>query len=299
MLGGCASSTVDEAYLPTNTAVAVQSTIKPAIIPLSNDQTDDDNPINFELTPYTAWQDAIFIGAFPEYEAAVGEAKHFAGSSVQFKKRPIWSNVEPAGEALIDAPLIYQMPELERGCEVTSLAMLLQHAGINVDKMTLAAAIHKDSTPFTIKDHMIHFGNPNDGFVGDMATFEEPGYGVYHQPVKELAETYLQGQIIDATGAEFDDLYHFLDQGVPVWGIVNMDYVELDDDAFETWDTPEGTMDITYREHSVLVTGYDDHYIYINDPLGEEERTEKADFIAAWNQMGRQAITYVKFSQQS
>ncbi|MCV5434324.1 C39 family peptidase, partial [Escherichia coli] len=42
-----------------------------------------------------------------------------------------------------NVPFIKQLPELPRGCEVTSLAMLLQYKGVQVDKMQLASEIHR------------------------------------------------------------------------------------------------------------------------------------------------------------
>ena len=50
--------------------------------------------------------------------------------------------------AKLDVPALRQLPELYNGCEVTSLAMLLQASGSSVDKLTLAKQIKKDLTPF-------------------------------------------------------------------------------------------------------------------------------------------------------
>ncbi len=44
-----------------------------------------------------------------------------------------------------------------------------------------------------------------------------------------------------------------------------------------------------------MITGYDDDYIYFNDLLTGEKnkKAPKQDFINAWVQMGKQAITFI------
>ncbi|GLB58588.1 C39 family peptidase [Cytobacillus sp. NCCP-133] len=198
-------------------------------------------------------------------------------------------------ETLIDAPVINQFPELPRGCEVTSLSMLLQHAGIQADKLTLAKEIKKNPETYKIENGKIHFGHPNDGFVGDMYSFDNPGLGVYHKPVKELAENYMPGSILDLTGSDFKDIKTHLSDGRPIWVITNTAYKKLSDEFFQTWHTPKGEIEITYKEHSVLVTGYDQEFMYFNDPLtGEKNKAASIqDFEEAWVQMERQAFTYL------
>ena len=76
-------------------------------------------------------------------------------------------------------------------------------------------------------------------------------------------------------------------------GRVSVTFKKLPDSEFRTWHTPSGTVKITYSEHSVLITGYDETYIYFNDPL-TGEKNKKApitDFEESWVQMGSQAIT--------
>jgi len=48
-----------------------------------------------------------------------------------------------------------------------------------------------------------------------------PGLGVYHGPIKELAEQYLPGQVVDLTGADFSAVEYALSQGKPVWTITS------------------------------------------------------------------------------
>lgn len=199
-------------------------------------------------------------------------------------------------KVLLDVPILRQYPELPRGCEVTSLAMLLQDANVNVGKMQLAEEVKKHPTPYEKKNGEVYWGDPNNGFLGDMYSFDSPGYGVYYKPIQILANEYLPDRIIDLTGKNFTDLQVYLSKGVPIWVITNTTYKKLPESSFQTIHTESGEIKITYKEHSVLVTGYDQNHVYINDPITGEKnkKVEMEDFIEAWKQMGSQAITYLQ-----
>lgn len=196
-------------------------------------------------------------------------------------------------EILLDAPIIKQFPELPRGCEVTSLAMFLQYYQVKTDKMELAKKKKRDKTPLSTKNGKIHWGDPNDGYIGDMYSYSKPGYGVYHRPIIELAEEYLPNKIDNLTGKQFEELKLYLSKDRPVWIITNTTYQKLPNSSFEEWETPNGKVKITYKEHSVLITGYDESFVYFNDPIsGEKNKKEPlGPFIDAWKQMGSQALS--------
>ncbi|MFF2448390.1 C39 family peptidase [Neobacillus sp. NPDC058068] len=190
---------------------------------------------------------------------------------------------------LLDVPLLNQMdkPKLYNGCEVTSLAMILNYHGIKVTKNELAEKIK--TVPLTYSNGKK--GNPNAGFVGDMAN--GPGLGVYNGPVFELAQKYVGDRAVNLTNQPFSDLLTEVGQGLPVWVITTSNFTPVS--VFQTWDTPQGKIDITFSEHSVAITGYDENYIYINDPYGEKnKKINKDSFIKAWEKMGKQAIVIKK-----
>lgn len=190
--------------------------------------------------------------------------------------------------SLLSVPFIQQKPELPRGCEVTSLAMLLNFAGVPVSKMELAEKI--DKVPFE-KNGLR--GDMNEGFVGDMYSMQNPGLGVYVNPIFRLANQYLPERIIDLTNQPIEKLYEMIDRGAPVWVITNYKFIKLPESDFLVFNTKNGSMKVTYSEHSVVITGYSEDHVYLNDPLADEPNisVNRKDFEDAWKQMGSQAIS--------
>ncbi|GAB6252126.1 C39 family peptidase [Bacillus cereus] len=229
----------------------------------------------------------------PQEENAKSEVEYMRNVSVgpekvvESEKVPIEQEKEIVKP--LDVPLILQKPELMRGCEVTSLAMVLQFSGVHVDKMELASKIK--SVPFQRNGLK---GNMHKGFIGDMATFSKPGLGVYVEPILELAKEYVsEEKVKDLSHKEPQQIYEAIDGGQPVWVLTNARFKRLPDDEFYTWRTDTGEMKVTYHQHSVVVTDYDEQYVYINDPLKKEKHRaiDRNSFEQSWIQMGRQAMT--------
>ena len=244
--------------------------------------------------PYSVELQGNMQALFKSWNDAVAYASQAPGRVVKYRgETAMWDPTKqpPSEFRYTGAPLILQLPELPRGCEVTALAMLLQSNGVQVDKMELANNIRKDTTPYSRQGNVTYFGNPHDGFVGDMYTFDNPGLGVYHEPIAELAEQYLPGRVLDMTGTTFEHLLWTVGQGMPTWVIHTTLYDKVPASAWVSWQTPSGPIQVTYYEHSLLVTGYDEQYVYVHDPLGRKDRIKHSAFQAGWEQMGSQAIT--------
>lgn len=196
-------------------------------------------------------------------------------------------------KVLLDAPIISQKPELKNGCEVTSLAMLLQYTGINVDKITLAQEIKKDKTPLELdkEGNIKTWGNPNDGFVGDI-TGENKGFAVYPNPMIELMEQYMPERVVNLTNQPFDILIKSIDLKKPVIAWITVDF-KLPD-KYQEWKKNDQKIKASLDEHAVLLTGYDKNNCYINNPYNglKNQQVNKDTFKSIWSAMGSMAISY-------
>lgn len=202
-------------------------------------------------------------------------------------------NTPPKESALLNVDLIKQNPELKYGCEVTSLAMVLNYAGIKTTKMDLYHAIEKDPDPLikSPKGDIIQWGNPADGFVGDM-TGTKAGYAVFDKPMINLINQKLPGRAVNLTNQPFERVLEHVSSGYPVVVWTTGDY-RLPDRQ-EGWHHGNQYIKTPLDLHAVVLVGYDSKYVYINDPLSgrKQAKVGKEQFISSWNALQKRAVSY-------
>jgi uncharacterized protein YvpB len=195
--------------------------------------------------------------------------------------------------AMLNVVLIKQNPELKYGCEVTSLAMVLNYAGVKTNKMELYQAIQKDSDPLvrTARGDITRWGNPSHGFVGDM-TGQRPGYAVFDQPMIQLINKYLPGRAVNLTNQSFENVLNHVAKGQPVVVWTTGDY-RLPD-RWESWYHGQQLIKTPLDLHAVVLVGYDEQYVYLNDPLSGRKQVKvgKQQFIASWKALNCRAVSY-------
>lgn len=130
----------------------------------------------------------------------------------------------------LNVPIIRQLPELATGCEITSVTMMVNYAGANESKIKLAMEMPK------------HPWDPNRGFVGN--SFTKNGWTIYPPALMEQVENYT-GSAVNLTGVNNRSLERIL---------VNKPVV--------VWVSPMHGFTV----HAIVLTGYDEHYFYYNDP---------------------------------
>lgn len=195
----------------------------------------------------------------------------------------------------LEVELISQLPEYKNGCEATSLTMLLNYAGVKVDKSTVVSKMKRDTTEvkYDGRGNILEWGDPRIGFVGDV-TGAKPGYSIDPVALKSVVEEYLPGKSLDLTGCEFYKLQDILYTGRPIVVWTNKTFEEPK--VSYTWTSTLGKISAFKNQHAIILTGYDENNFYYNDPLTGEKNASisKEVFKKVWIAMGSKALSYYK-----
>ncbi|CAM4104963.1 S-layer-like y domain-containing protein [Bacillus luti] len=194
-------------------------------------------------------------------------------------------------QVILNVPSLYQFPELNNGCEVVSLQMLVEHQiGRSFNKVMFAFEMPFDQTKLkNYKTSSQIWGDPDVGFVGDV-TGNTPGYSINPEPLKRLLDKYARGT--NLTGNDLSVLEDYVRNGKPVvtWVTVALNNPR----PITTWKTPGGkTISARMNTHAVVLTGVDDNYVYYNDPFygTKNVKVSKSRFASIYNQMGKKALS--------
>ena len=183
---------------------------------------------------------------------------------------------------------IMQNPELPNGCEVTSLAIVLNYLGYNVSKTSLS-------------DNFLPMGSigkvmPDVAFIGNPR--KESGWYCYSQVIARTAKSYLysvggEETVTDLTGSSFEDICLELVDGNPVvvWGTLSMTGPSIRG----YWDSA-GKYPKYINLHCMVLTGYDldQGVVYIANPLRGNVSYKLSSFKSVYAKMGKQAVVVRK-----
>lgn len=181
--------------------------------------------------------------------------------------------------------VIYQNPELPTGCEVTSLTMLLNFLGFDVDKLTLSDSYLPKSEDKAKSMYSAFIGNPRNA----------ASYGCYSPAIVRCATAYLKEQdtdlkIYDYTNSKFETLYEQIANGHPciIWGTIS----NLEPYAADTWIAGGEMCQWFAEEHCMVLIGYDltKKQVTVADPIYGIKNYDLELFQTRYDQMFRQAV---------
>lgn len=185
-----------------------------------------------------------------------------------------------------------QNPELPNGCEVTSLAMLLNWAGVETDKLELYQLLPRQG--FTGGDGVIYGGDPEVVYAGD-AFSETDGWYCFEGPVIEAGDAWLKDQgssltVQEVSGLGRDELEGYLSDGIPLAAWVTLEY-DVPRYSSYTWLLPSGQELIPFSNlHCVVLTGLESGAYRVADPISGWTTVDREQFWLSFDAMGRRAV---------
>lgn len=202
---------------------------------------------------------------------------------------------QPPEEYIIEEfPVLFQMPELPTGCEITAMTMVLNYYGYDVDKTTMAADYLPtvSASQYYGDDGRLYGGDLRKYFVGD--PFTEGGYICGTEAILNAADAYLQEmgssmRAVDKTGASPEELYELVSQDTPVvvWVTIGMS----DRSTPQGWYTESGDyVDWSTNDHGAVMIGYSEDTVTIADPISGLVEYSRAQFESVFSSRSHQCV---------
>lgn len=190
--------------------------------------------------------------------------------------------------------LILQSPELPNGCEVTSLAMLLNSAGYPADHLSLYEN-YLPTQGLTDQGGQRFGPSPEEYYVGD-ATSQDGGWYCFEGPILQAGNAFLadaggSAQVISVTGLSREDLERFAQAGIPLAVWVTLGYADPAYASSYTWTLPSGDTYIPYSNlHCVVLSGMEDGLFQVADPIYGESLVDPDVLWDCFEAMGQRAV---------
>lgn len=197
--------------------------------------------------------------------------------------------VDKNNSHLLNVSCILQNPDLPTGCEITSLAIVLNYLGYPVDKCTLSDNYLKKGAVGTVLPTEAFLGNPRDN----------NSFGCYSPVIVDCANNYLSAnnsslKAIDLSGSSFESLFSELKAGNPIVIWATMDMAEPY--YSRTWNINGKNFTWKSKEHCLVLTGYDieKNIVYVADPLKGNTTYPMNVFKDRYEKMFSQAVVIYK-----
>lgn len=180
---------------------------------------------------------------------------------------------------------IQQEPELPQGCEITSLAMVLNYYKLDIDKVTLA-----DS--YLPKQNIEQGVNPNEYYIGDP---HGQGWYCFAGPVVAAANSYLNEQqsglaAYDITGATEKEIRKYVKEGTPVILWVTLNCEEPKESESTVWSVNGANYHPYTNLHAIVIYGYTYNSFLIIDPQGGYSSFPKNQLMDSYLLLGSHAV---------
>ncbi|MEU8515370.1 C39 family peptidase [Kitasatospora sp. NPDC048722] len=189
------------------------------------------------------------------------------------------------------ASVPYYRQALANDCEAAALRMVLAARGVTASDQDVLDRIGVDWDHPEFGHSGPRSGDPYEAFVGDPdgSEVDGTGFGVYAPPVTKAARAFGLSVTHTGSGIPVGTLKDSLAAGHPA--IVWVDYLwrRLASTSYTAYDGRQ----VLYAgpaEHAVVVTGFGDGTVSVNDPARGRTTVSEADFENGYATYGRMAV---------